>query len=138
MSGFTTDGVIFKIEDTTPGTFVALPQQMMVSPPQFKRKKTEIPVAGQDFPIQIFGKREAQECKVKFLFDPDIALHTDFFTRFGSRATKKYRIEFPDPTPRTETFDAVVIGWEPEDMDADGKPLAVNCTLALTTDVTVA
>lgn len=137
MAGFATDAVLFEIETATPGTYAAVAQQMNVKPPAYKRKTIEVPIAGTDYPVQMFGNIESMDVTLDLLFDPDTAGQTDLFTLFGTKAKKNYRISYPDPTPRKATFEAVVIGWEEGDMPADAKELTASVTFRLTAKPTI-
>lgn len=135
---YMSDGTLLKRETATPGTYTTIPGVMNITPPKWTRKTADVYVMDQSAPVVKTGAYEAQEVTFELAWDPADTTHQSFFTDADSKASKNYKIVFPDSGAAEMGFAAVVSSIEPADANAEGgDPLKLSVTLKLAAAATI-
>lgn len=134
----TTDLTLFQRE-TSPGsgTYVTIAQVIDIEPAERKRKKIEQPTMDSSVPYTKYGSYEAQMVSVDLAFDNDLSSHQQFYTDQDSKALISYRIVYPNPGARTDTFSATIEGIKPGKQSAEGETQKATITLGISGTPTI-
>ena len=128
----TTDLTLFQRE-TSPGsgTYVTIGQVIDITPPERKRKKLEQPTMDSSVPYTKYGAYEDQQVVIDLAFDNDMASHQQFHTDQDSKALISYRIVWPNPGARMDTFSATIESIKESKLTAEGDVQKSSITLGI-------
>lgn len=128
----TTDLTLFQRE-TSPGsgTYVTIAQVIDIDPPERKRKKVVQPTMDSSVPYTKYGAYEDQQVVIDLAFDNDMASHQQFHTDQDSKALISYRIVWPNPGARMDTFSATIESIKESKLTAEGDVQKSSITLGI-------
>ena len=126
--------------DNGAGTYVAIAQVIDINGPGIKNRlieTTDRDSSGKA--LYVSGIVDNGKVKFKLNFDPDTTYHSmsvahGLGTLAQSGALKSFRLFFPDTSPVTATFDAIVEEYTP-DAPLNGA-LTADCTLQISGAIT--
>ena len=134
----TTDLTLFQRE-TSPGsgTYVTIGQVIDITPPERKRKKLEQPTMDSSSPQIKYGSYESQSVEVELAFDNDLSSHQQFYTDQDNKTLISYRIVYPNPGARMDTFSATIEAIKPGTQSAEGEVQKATLTLGISGTVVI-
>ena len=134
----TTDLTLFQRE-TSPGsgTYVTIAQVIDIEPATRKRKKVVQSTMDSATPYTKFGSYEEQMVSVDLAFDNDLSSHQTFYTDQDSKALISYRIVYPNPGARMDTFSATIEEIKPGKQTAEGETQKASITFGISGTVSI-